>query len=233
MNSLVTILLLVSAASSLKPALDEIAASYEKETKSKVTFNFGASGALQRQIENGAPVDVFFPASAKQLDELEGKGLLLAGTRKTLLKNSLVLVVPKGRTGVSSFEELKGPAVKKIAVGEPRTVAVGQYAAEALEKLGLAKALAAKLVTGENVRQVLTYVETGNVDAGVVYATDAQGSSKITVVAKADPAWHSPIVYPIAVVKKTKHEAEAKALVAYLSGKEAARIFRKFGFIVE
>ena len=224
--------LTVSAAISLKPALEEIAKAYGKETKNKLAFNFGASGTLERQIESGAPVDVFISAASKQVEELESKGLILPGTKRVLLENSLVLVVPTGKSGISRFEDLTKASIKKIAVGDPKTVPAGQYAAEVFEKLNLTKAISAKLVTAENVRQVLTYVETGNVDAGVVYLTDALGSRAVSLAARAEPSWHSPIVYPIAVLKATKHEVAAKAFENYLSIREATQIFQKRGFIV-
>lgn len=224
--------LTVSAAISLKPALEEIAKTYERETKDKITYNFGGSGSLEQQIANGAPVDVFISAATKQIAELEGKGLLMTDTKRTLLKNSLVLVVPKGKPGISKFENLRNSSVKKIAVGDPKTVPAGEYAAEVFEKLNLGHDLSSKQVLGENVRQVLTFVETGNVDAGVVYLTDALGSKKVSVTAKADPSWHSPILYPIAVIKGTKHEKAARAFVTYLFQDEASKIFRKRGFVL-
>jgi molybdate transport system substrate-binding protein len=222
--------LTVSAAVSLKPALEELAKSYQTETKDKLTFNFGASGALQQQIENGAPVDVFLSAASKQMDALAAKALLLEGTRRELLRNELVLVVPNGAKGIESFEDLKRDTVKRIAVGEPKAVPAGQYAHEVFTTLKLADALASKLIPAGNVRQVLTYVEGKDVDAGVVYASDARDSAKVTVVAKADPAWHSPIVYPVAVLRTSKHAAEATRFATWLGSKAAIQIFVKHGF---
>lgn len=134
--------------------------------------------------------------------------------------------------GISSFPDLKSPSVKRIAVGEPRTVPAGDYAAQVFEKLGLAKELSPKLVPAENVRQVLTYVETGNVDAGVVYLTDALGSKKVSIAAKADPSTHIPILYPVAVLKSTKNAEAAKAFESFLFAQPASRIFRKHGFLL-
>lgn len=222
--------LTVSAAVSLKPALEDLAKSYQTETNDELTFNFGASGALQQQIENGAPVDVFLSAASKQMDALAAKGLLLEGTRRELLRNELVLVVPNGAKGLESFEDLKRDTVKRIAVGEPKAVPAGQYAHEVFTSLKLADALAPKLIPAGNVRQVLTYVEGKDVDAGVVYASDARDSAQVTVVAKADPAWHSPIVYPVAVLRKSRHAAEAKRFAAWLGSKAAMQIFVKHGF---
>lgn len=223
--------LTVSAAVSLKPALEELGKSYEAATKDKLTLNFGASGALQQQIENGAPVDVFVSAAAKPMDALAAKDLLTAGTRRDLLKNTLVLVVPKGATGITSFEDLKKASVKRLAVGEPKVVPAGQYAQETLASLKLTEALAPKLILGNDVRQVLTYVETKEVDAGIVYASDAHASDRVTVVATATPAAHSPIVYPIAVLKQSKHQDEAKRFATWLGSEAATKVFKKHGFI--
>ncbi len=224
--------LTVSAASSLQNALNELGAAYTAETKVKVTFNFGSSGALQQQIENGAPVDLFIAAAAKQMDALEAKSLIVPGSRQTLLKNTLVLVVPAGRSGIASFDDLKQAGVKKIAVGDPKTVPAGQYAQETFASLKLSEALAPKLVPAGNVRQVLTYVETKEVDAGVVYASDAHDSTKVTVVGTAPATAHSPIVYPVAVLKRSKNAAAAAKLSDWLSSKAARDVFVKHGFIV-
>ena len=174
--------LTVSAAISLKDALDEISHLYETEQAGRpaIHFNFGGSGTLQRQIEQGAPVDVFISASSKEMDALDSKGLLLSATRRNLVGNSVVLIVPKGASGISSFEDLTNPAAKVIAIGEPKTVPAGEYAQEILTHLGIYDQLKSKLVLAKDVRQVLTHVETGNADAGIVYATDAKHSLKVS-----------------------------------------------------
>src|SRR5690606_28035347 len=154
----------------------------------------GSSGALAEQINQGAPVDVFVAAAAAPVDDLVRSGKLLADTRRDVAANDLVLVVPATRSGaaasgeIRAFSDLAAPTVKRIAIGEPKTVPAGRYAAEVFKTLKIdGAAFAAKLVFGGNVRQVLTYVETANVAAGVVYATDAQSNAKVRVVAKADP----------------------------------------------
>jgi len=224
--------LTVSAAISLKDALDETKEIYTKDHPDvAIAINYGASGTLQLQIEQGAPVDVFLSAAPKQMDALETKGLLLPGTRKDLLQNEVVLVAPKdSKLGLKSFQDLTRADVKKVALGEPTTVPAGQYAKETLTSLGIYDAVNAKAVLAKDVRQVLTYVETGNVDAGIVYATDAASSSKATVVATAPAKSHAPVIYPGAVIKASKNPVAAKAFLDFLAGPRGAAVFQKYGF---
>jgi molybdate transport system substrate-binding protein len=222
----------VSAAISLKDALDEISQLYRaKSPGTLIHFNLGGSGTLQQQIEQGAPVDVFISASPDQMDALESKGLLLAGSRKDMVRNSVVLIVPKGKTGIASFQDLAGADVKFIAVGEPKTVPAGKYAQEILTHFGLYEKLKPKFVLGKDVRQVLTYVATGNADAGIVYATDALTSADVTVVATAPKDSHSPVVYPLALIKNSKNIEEAKKFADFLTGPESTEVFKKYGFL--
>jgi molybdate transport system substrate-binding protein len=225
--------LLVSAAASLKEVLQEIKPLYQSHQSTvNLSFNFGASGALLQQIEQGAPADVFISAGKRQMDTLEQKGALVPGTRTNLANNKLVLIVPKGSTAVTSFNSLKQAAIKRIAIGEPRSVPAGQYAEQVLQKLNLWNEVKPKLVYANNVRQVLATVESGNADAGFVYITDAKISNKVNVVVTADDSYHSPIVYPVAALKRSKNINTAKAFVQYLSGSEAKGVLRKYGFIV-
>jgi molybdate transport system substrate-binding protein len=222
----------VSAAISLKDALDEIARLYRaKSPDTTIHFNLGGSGTLQQQIEQGAPFDVFISASPDQMDALESKGLLLAGSRKDMVRNSVVLIVPKGKQAIASFQDLAGPDVKFIAVGEPKTVPAGKYAQEILTHFGLYEKLKPKFVLGKDVRQVLTYVATGNADAGIVYATDALTSADVTVVATAPKDSHSPVVYPLAIIKNSKNTEEAKKFADFLTGPESTAVFKKYGFV--
>jgi len=223
--------IVVSAAISLKDALDELSRLHERRyPESKVTFNYGASGTLQHQIEQGAPVDIFFSAAEKQMDALESEGLILAGTRRDVASNELVLIVPSGTGVVQSFQDLARPQVKIIALGETNTVPAGMYARQTLEHLALAAVAEKKAVYAKDVRQVLTYVETGNADAGIVYQTDAQASSKVRVVATAPKASHDPILYPAAVMKDAKDAAAARAFLEFLDRPEARATFTKYGF---
>jgi molybdate transport system substrate-binding protein len=222
----------VSAAISLKDVLNEIEQLYRaKSPETLIRFNLGASGSLQLQIEQGAPVDIFISAAPKQMDALESEGLLLAGSRKVLVKNEVVLIVPEGKTGVTGFQDLIKPGVRLIAIGEPQAVPAGKYAQEILTRLGLYALLKPKFVEAQDVRQVLTFVETGNVDAGIVYKTDAMTSKQVTIVASARENSHSPVIYPVAIIKNSRNPAEAKAFVSFLLGPKASDVFQKYGFL--
>ena len=228
----------VSAAISLKDALDELGPIFQVQQHRKnggsgtaVTYNYGGSGTLARQIEQGAPVDVFFSAAEKQMDELAAQGLIVADTRRDLVGNALVLIVPAQATPVvHNFQELTGSAVKTIALGETSTVPAGMYARQTLEHLGLFAAVEKKIVYAKDVRAVLTYVETGNADAGLVYQTDANTSTKVRVIAVAPADSHDPILYPAAVLRDAKDKAAARAFVEFLQGPDARAVFQKYGF---
>jgi molybdate transport system substrate-binding protein len=224
--------LTISAAISLKDALDEIQRDYTAANPAvAIAVNYGASGTLQLQIEQGAPVDVYISASPKQMDALESKGLLLEGTRKNLLRNEIVLIIPKDSSSrVSSFQDLTRPDVKQIALGEPTTVPAGEYAKEVLTQLGIYDAVKSKAVLAKDVRQVLTYVATGNADAGIVYSTDAMTSSKVQVVAIAPENSHAPAIYPAAVMKASKDAAAARGFEDFLFDSQARAVFQKYGF---
>ena len=225
--------LIVSAAISLKQALNDVAKLYKLEhPNTTVTFNLSGSGTLQRQIEQGAPVDVFISASPKEMDALESKGLLLQETRRNLVRNSVVLIVPAGTTEISSFQNLTKPAAKIIAIGEPQTVPAGKYAQEVLTHFGLYEQIKSKLVLAKDVRQVLTYVETGNADAGIVYSTDAKASGKkVVLVATAPADSHEPVIYPVAVIKNSANPAAAKSFVDFLASAKGRDVFQKYGFV--
>lgn len=223
--------LTVSAAASLKNAMEQVQPLYNQQKSNvKLTYNFGSSGALQRQIEQGAGADVFISAATKQMDALEKKDLLLEGTRKNLLRNQLVLIVPQNSTGVTDFKDLTKPTVKKIALGEPKSVPAGEYAQQVLTNLKILDQVKSKAVYAKDVRQALNYVETGNTDAGIVYLSDAKSSLKVKIVATAANNTHSPIVYPVAVIKSSKNADAASYFVQFLSGNQAKAVFEKQGF---
>jgi len=223
--------LTISAAASLKSSMESIKALYkEAKPNVEIAFNFASSGDLQQQIENGAPVDVFISAAKKQMKALEDKGLLLDGTKKDLLENKLVLIAPKDKAVIKSFEDLATDKVKQIALGEPASVPAGQYAEEVFTKLGILEKVKPKTIYGKDVKQVLTYVEQGEVDAGVVYATDAKASGKVNVVAIASDDSHTPVIYPVAVIKASKSEADAKEFLEFLFSDKARVVFAEEGF---
>jgi molybdate transport system substrate-binding protein len=222
----------ISAASSLTDAIKELNGLYlQKNSNITLTPNFAGSGTLQKQIEQGAPADVFISAAAGQMDTLQKENLILTETRKNLLNNTLVLVVPSDSTlGISSLNDLTGDAVKKIAIGDPKSVPAGTYAQQAFDKLGITARLQDKLVLGADVRGVLSYVESGNVDAGLVYLTDAKTSSKVKVAANAPDDINAKIVYPVAVVAASKVPDAAKSYVNFLFSDQARTVFVKYGF---
>jgi molybdate transport system substrate-binding protein len=231
-SSAATVSLTVAAAASLTDVLKEIDAAYtEAKTNVKVTPNFASSGTLQTQIENGAPIDIFISAGGTQMDNLQKENLILVDTRKNLLNNRVVLVVPiDSILGITSFEDLALDKVKKIAVGDPKSVPAGTYAAQAFDELGIAARIAPKEVLGADARAVLTYVETANVDAGVVYSTDALTSSKVKVVAVAPADINARVVYPVAVIAASKNRQAAREFIDFLYGPQAKASFEKFGF---
>ena len=225
--------LMISAAASLTDCLQELAAIYEGDNPGlKITFNFGASGSLQQQIEQGAPADIFFSAGKKQMAALQEKGLMEEGTVQDVLENRVVLIVPAGAEKLASFEDLAGEGIGQIGVGEPESVPVGQYTAEAFESLGLSEKLAGKLVYAKDVREVLSWVETGNVDAGIVYETDAGISGdKVQICCAAPEGSHKPVIYPIGLVKDGRAKAEAQGFLDFLARSDlASTIFAKYGF---
>jgi molybdate transport system substrate-binding protein len=225
--------LLVHAAASLSDAMNEIAPAYEKESGDKLQFNFGASSMLERQIEEGAPADLFLSADEAKMDQLEKKGLLLTGTRRSLLSNLLVIVVGTAATVVpKSAADLVKPEYKKLALAETQSVPAGIYAREYLQKLGLWRALQERVVPTESVRAGLAAVESGNVEAGFVYKTDALISKKVKIAVEIPAAEGPSISYPIAVMQSSKQPERAKKFAEYLAAQDARRVFEKFGFII-
>ena len=223
--------LTISAAISLKEPLDALAQNYNSQHPDiRVVCNYGASGTLQQQIEQGAPVDIFISAGEKQMDTLQNENLLTAGTRRDLLANQLVLIAPANSTTLHNFNDLAKLSVKSVAAGEPRTVPAGMYAQQVLEHLHLLPALKSKLVYAANVRQVLAYVETSNAAAGLVYITDARISNRVRVVATAPSASHDPILYPVALLNASKSPQAARALLDALESPQSLALFEKYGF---
>lgn len=222
--------ILVAAAASLQNSLEEIQKLYQSENPNvTITYTFGSSGTLQEQIEQGAPADVFMSAALKQMTALEDEGLILDGTKKELLENKVVLIVPKDSTlGLTKFEDIVNAPV--IAIGDPESVPAGQYAEQVFTSLGIMDQVNEKATKGKDVTEVLTWVSTSNADAGVVYATDAKSSEDVTVVAEAPEGSCDKVIYPAAVVKNTKAADAAKAFVEYLSSDEAMGVFENYGF---
>lgn len=227
------VMLTVSAASSLKDLLEEIQRLYQNvKPHVKITFNFGSSGSLQQQIEQGAPVDVYISASARHMEALVEKALIAPETKNILLKNRIVLIAPADNLHITGFDSLLGDGIQHIGLGEPESVPAGRYGKEVLTSLGLWDPLQERMVFAKDVRQVLSWVESGNADAGLVYLTDAKGSASVRIVATAPEETHSPIVYPLAVLRESKAFAEARDFSVFLSSEAAKQVFLQYGFIV-
>lgn len=222
----------VLAAASLSDALKEIAKTYEPASGDKLVLNLAASSTLARQIKEGAPADVFFSADEAKMDDLAKAGLLAADTRLSLLSNTLVIVVvTEGGAIITTPADLAKPAIGRIALAEPQTVPAGIYAKEYLQKAGLWKQIIDKVVPTENVRACLAAVESGNVDAGIVYKTDALISRKVKIACEVAATEGPKISYPLAVLKDSKHAEAARRFAAYLASPEARAVFAKYGFL--
>lgn len=227
--------LTISAAASLKEVMTDIKSEYEKTYPSdKIIFNFGGSGALQKQIENGAPVDIFISAATKQMNELVNKNLILPNSNFILLENSIVLIKPKNsKLKVSSFNDLIKPEVKKIAIGEISSVPVGQYSMEIFNNLKINEKISNKLIYGKDVLSVLSWVESDNVDLGIVYKTDAISSTRVIIIANAPANSHKPVEYPIGIVKDSKNIGKSQQFIKFLKSNKAKALFKKYGFLTK
>lgn len=225
--------LTVFAAASLKDALNDIKYAYTAvHPNVNISYNFGGSGTLQQQIEQGKPSDIFFSAGWTQMKALQNKGLILEGSVKEFLGNKLVMITPRNGNGFTSFEDLRRQDVKKIAIGDPKTVPAGEYALQTFEKLNLMDAVKSKLIYGEDVRQVLSMVENGVAQAGVVYSTDALTSPYVQISDVASYNTHDAIVYPIGIVKSSKQQKQAQEFIDFLLSESGKRIFEKYGFVI-
>ena len=220
----------VGAASSLREAMEQIAAGYENQTKDHVELTFGSSGQLLAQIKGGAPIDAFISAADAQVKELIEAGLADESSRQVIAGNELVLIVrASAKEELKTFQDLT--KVKRLSIGEPKTVPAGQYAMQALKALKLDETLRDRIVYGTNVRQVLDYLRRGEVPAGIVYATDAkEAGDEVKVVATAEGSWHEPIRYPAVIVKRSAKQEAAKKFLEYLRGEKAQAILKAKGF---
>ena len=223
-----------SVAISMKDATEELGRRFT-QSRPGVTlrYNFGASGDLQKQIEAGAPVDLFISAAQRQMDELEKKGLIATGTRRTFARNVLTAIKPAdSKVDITKPADLLEPRVTRIVVGNPKTVPVGQYTEESLRALGLWDKIQRKIVFSENVRQALDYVARGEVDAGFVYTTDAaiRGREVKEAFRPAEDTYR-PVTYPAAVVKDAKNAALATAFIELLVSAEGQQVLARLGFL--
>jgi len=226
--------LTVSAAISMKDAVAEVGRSFTA-ARSGVTvrYNWGASGELQKQIEAGAPSDVFISAASHQMDELEKRRLIVPGTRRVFARNLLTVIKPADSgVDIVKASDLAEARVTRIAIGNPKTVPAGRYAEESLRALGMLDRVRAKLIFVENVRQALDYVARGEVDAGFVYATDAAARGRAVKEAfRPAEDTYRPVVYPAAVVVGTRQPALALAFVELLTSRDGQTTLARFGFV--
>jgi len=225
--------IMISAAFSLKNAFEEIGKVFqEKYPKVKAVFNFGASGDLARQIEAGAPVDVYASAAQKDMDDLIIKGIIVVDSKVDFLSNTVVLLKPaNSKLKLRSLKDLLRAEVKKIVIGNPKTVPAGRYAEESLKHFGLWEPLKNKLIFAENVRQALDYLARGEVDAGFVFSTDAQVRSKeVEIITTLSESSHQPIIYPIGIIKGTKEGTWSKKFIDFVMSKESQAILTRYGF---
>lgn len=227
----------VFGASSLTDALGAVADAYVKAGHPAPRLSFNASSALARQIDQGAPANVFFSADERWMDWLQQRSLIVPESRRSLLRNALVLIVPKDRARTVAI----GPGLDvgallgadgRIATGDPKSVPVGIYAEQALRKLGLWDKVSPRLAPAENVRAALLLVERGEAAAGIVYATDAAASKGVAVAGMFPESSHDPITYPVALVHGGD-TPEARSLLAFIEGPEAREVFGRFGFGTE
>jgi molybdate transport system substrate-binding protein len=224
----------VFAAASLSDALRELAAAHQQATGDTVRLNLGASSLLARQIQEGAPADLFFSADEAKMDDLARADLIETGTRRSLLSNSLVIVVATdGGPQLGSAQDLARPAVRRVAIAEPETVPAGIYAREYLRRQGVWEKITAKIVPTENVRAALAAVESGDVDAGIVYRTDALSSAKVRIAFEVPRLDGPRISYPIALVKGGANPEGARRFLALLVSPAGKSVFAKYGFITE
>lgn len=224
--------LTILAAASLTDVCNEIKKKYEEANDNvTLTFSYGSSGALQTQIEEGAPADVFMSAAMKQMNALDEEGLMETDTIVELLENKVVLIVPKdSELSITEFSDVAEDEVNLIGLGDPESVPVGQYAEEIFTSLGILDTVHEKANYGTDVRNVLTWVETGVVDCGVVYATDASTTENVTVVSFAPDGSCTPVIYPVGMVKSSGNSEAARAFIAYLQSEEARKMFESYGF---
>lgn len=224
--------LTILAAASLTDVCNELKGIYEgSHAGVTLTCSYAGSGALQTQIEEGAPADVFISAAKKQMNALKEKSLMKEDTIGNLLENKVVLIVPAdSKLELKSFEDLKSDSVKMVGIGEVESVPVGQYAKSIFTNLGFWDIVEKKANFGTDVRTVLNWVETGEVDCGVVYATDAYTTDKVRIVAEAPAGSSDPVIYPAGVVAASKNAAAAEEFVTFLKSEEAMKVFEKYGF---
>lgn len=228
-----TLILTVSAGTGLRPVLEDIQKVYKHAVSNlNINYNFVASGVLTRQIEQGARIDIFISASSENMNQLQRQGLLLEGTRQNLIKSRVALIASTSTNGISSFQDLTKPILKKIAIGEPRSIPLGVYAQEVFKYLGIFEQVKLKLVYITSALKILNFVAIGNIDVGIVHDTNVKAFSQVKIVEIAPEASHSPVIYPVAILKNSKNLTAAKSFVIFLFNKQAKVLYGKYGYTV-
>ncbi len=226
--------LTILAAASLKEALDEVDATYQKRGGDKAAISYASSAALAKQVESGAPADIFISADLDWMDYLEKRSLLKGGTRANILRNEIVLVAPAdSKTSLTigpKFPLAQALGSGRLAMADPDSVPAGKYGKAALETLEVWPSVADKVARGENVRAALNFVSRGEAPFGIVYRTDAAADKNVRIVGAFPANSHPPIIYPAALLAGGKSPAAEKFFV-FLKSPEAAAIFRKHGFV--
>ncbi|MGR9048011.1 molybdate ABC transporter substrate-binding protein [Halobacillus faecis] len=220
----------IAAAASLKDVMEELTPLFEEQYKIEIETIYGGSGKLARQIEQGAPVDVFLSADSRWIELLKEQNLVKKDTYIEFTTNRIVLISDDSKHRLNTIQELKLTENEKLAVGNPESVPAGTYTKQALEKIHLWESLEEKVVFGSDVRQVLTYVESGQVDYGFVYASDAMISDQVTTLTQIDPTLHDSIIYPGIVISKSRTKEQGKQFLAFLTSDQATEIYKAYGF---
>ncbi|QBP41089.1 molybdate ABC transporter substrate-binding protein [Paenisporosarcina antarctica] len=221
--------LVISTASSLKEAMLAIEIEFGKvQPNTKLMFNFASSGKLRSQIHQGAPADVFLSASLKDMDILADEGLIIKETVMPFAENRLVLA-SLNHAESNDFSQLLMSTHETIAIGEPKSVPLGEYTKQALDSLELWGALKGKMIYAKDARQVLTYIESGNAGLGVIYFSDTKVSQNIKIISELPEAQH-PIIYPAGIAEESQNREVAEAFLTFLTGKEGQKILEQYGF---
>lgn len=221
----------VAAAISLKPLLEDVLAANRSQSGLGISVTYGASGVLSRQLSHGASIDIFLSGAPEHIDALERAGHIVTGTRVEIARGEMVLVTPRGKNLIKGFSELALPVVKRVAIGDPKTVPAGAYGMEILTHLGLMPGLGPKLIHAGHARQALSYIESGDVDAGIVYRSDAITSAKVQVAAKADPGWSRPVRYEAVILRRTKDLKSSQTLLHFLGSSVIRSALATHGFM--
>lgn len=226
----------VLAAASLTDAVNQLITLYnQRQPNVKINPSYASSGALQTQIEEGAPADIFLSAANKQMDALEEQGLIDSESRVQLLNNEVVLITPAdGKAKIKGFEDIANDTVEKIAVADPASVPVGQYSEEIFTNLGNWDEVQGKMVIAQDVRNTLDWVANGEVDCGTVYQTDAYvEKDRVEIIATAPEGTHKPVEYPVAMIGDGAKKEEVKDFYDFLLTDEAKAVFEDYGFVVK